>query len=56
MLVGRGDATRWKQIENEPKSLAWVFEIGDEIGSILEQFARKQVRRDEVKQAWRKWS
>jgi predicted DNA-binding protein with PD1-like motif len=34
--------TRWKQIEDEPKTFALIFETGDEIASVLQQFARGQ--------------
>jgi len=30
---------RWKQIEDEPKTFVLVFETGDEIASMLQQFA-----------------
>ena len=33
---------RWKQIEDEPKTFALIFETGDEIASVLQQFARGQ--------------
>jgi predicted DNA-binding protein with PD1-like motif len=33
---------RWKQIEDEPKVFALVFETGDEIASVLQQFSRQQ--------------
>jgi predicted DNA-binding protein with PD1-like motif len=33
---------RWKQIENEPKIFALIFETGDEITSVLQQFAKRQ--------------
>ena len=33
---------RWKQIENEPKIFALVFETGDEIASALQRFAKEQ--------------
>ena len=33
---------RWKQIEDEPKTFVLVFETGDEIASVLQQFARTQ--------------
>jgi uncharacterized protein len=33
---------RWKQIEDEPKTFALVFETGDEIASVLQQFASGQ--------------
>ena len=33
---------RWKQIEDEPKAFALIFETGDEIASVLQQFARGQ--------------
>ena len=32
---------RWKQIEDEPKTFVLVFEIGDEIASALQQFAKR---------------
>ena len=34
--------TRWKQIEDEPKTFALNFETDDEIASVLQQFAREQ--------------
>jgi len=34
---------RWKQIEDEPKTFVLVFETGDEIASVLQQFARDRV-------------
>ena len=33
---------RWKQIEDEPKTFVLIFETGDEIASVLQQFARDQ--------------
>ena len=33
---------RWKQMEDEPKTFVLVFEKGDEIASLLQQFAREQ--------------
>jgi predicted DNA-binding protein with PD1-like motif len=42
MVLGRGDIMRWKQIEDEPKTFVLVFETGDEIASVLQQFAREQ--------------
>jgi uncharacterized protein len=33
---------RWKQIENEPKVFALIFETGDEIASLLQQFSKNQ--------------
>ena len=33
---------RWKQIEDEPKVFALIFETGDEIASVLQEFARGQ--------------
>ena len=33
---------RWKQIEDEPKTFVLVFETGDEIASLLKQFAAGQ--------------
>jgi len=33
---------RWKQIEDEPKVFALIFDAGDEIASVLLQFAKKQ--------------
>ena len=33
---------RWKQIENGPKTFALIFETGDEIASVLQQFAKGQ--------------
>jgi predicted DNA-binding protein with PD1-like motif len=32
---------RWKQIENQPKVFALIFETGDEIASVLRQFAKE---------------
>ena len=32
---------RWKQIEDEPKTFALIFETGDEIASVLQQFAKR---------------
>jgi hypothetical protein len=37
-----GDVMRWKQIEDEPKVFALIFETGDEFESMLQQFARGQ--------------
>ena len=42
MALGKGDVMRWKQIEDEPKTFALIFETGDEIASVLQQFARGQ--------------
>jgi predicted DNA-binding protein with PD1-like motif len=33
---------RWKQIEDAPKAFALVFENGDEIANVLQQFAKTQ--------------
>jgi len=33
---------RWKQVEDEPKTFALIFETGDEIATVLQQFARRQ--------------
>ena len=33
---------RWKLIDDEPKSFALIFETGDEIAGVLQQFAKKQ--------------
>lgn len=33
---------RWKQIEDAPKTFVLVFETGDEIASLLQQFAAEQ--------------
>jgi uncharacterized protein len=33
---------RWKKIEDGPKTFVLVFETGDEIASVLQQFARVQ--------------
>ena len=33
---------RWKQIENEPKTFALIFETGDEIARVLQEFAKGQ--------------
>jgi predicted DNA-binding protein with PD1-like motif len=43
MALKRGDVMRWKQIENEPTTFALIFETGEEIASLLQQFARGQV-------------
>ena len=32
---------RWKQIEDAPKTFLLVFATGDEIASVLQQFARE---------------
>ena len=40
--MGKGNNMRWKQIEDEPKAFALIFETGDEIASVLQQFARGQ--------------
>jgi len=36
---------RWKQIEDEPKTLVLIFATGDEIAGGLRQFAKSQVLR-----------
>jgi predicted DNA-binding protein with PD1-like motif len=33
---------RWKQIEDKPKVFALIFEAGDEIASVLQQFAKEE--------------
>jgi hypothetical protein len=33
---------RWKQIENEPKAFALIFETGDEIAGVPQQFSKSQ--------------
>ena len=33
---------RWKQIEDEPKTFVLIFETGDEIASVLQQFASER--------------
>jgi uncharacterized protein len=33
---------RWKQIEDEPKTFALIFETSDEVASVLQQFAKRQ--------------
>jgi len=33
---------RWKQIEEEPKVFALIFDTGDEIASVLQQFSKHQ--------------
>jgi predicted DNA-binding protein with PD1-like motif len=33
---------RWKQIEDEPKTFVLIFETGDEIAIVLQQFASEQ--------------
>ena len=33
---------RWKQIEDEPKVFALVFETGDEMASVLQRFSKNQ--------------
>ena len=33
---------RWKRIEEEPKVFALIFETGNEIASVLQQFAKQQ--------------
>jgi predicted DNA-binding protein with PD1-like motif len=33
---------RWKQIQKEPDTLVLVFEAGEEIASVLQQFAREE--------------
>jgi uncharacterized protein len=42
MFVGTGDVMRWKQIEDAPKTFVLVFETGDEIARLLQQFAAEQ--------------
>jgi predicted DNA-binding protein with PD1-like motif len=42
MVLGKGDVMRWKQIEDEPKTFALIFETADEIATVLQQFARGQ--------------
>jgi len=32
---------RWKQIEDEPKVFALIFETGDEIASVLHRFSKE---------------
>ena len=41
-VLGKGVNMRWKQIEDEPKVFALIFETGDEIASVLQQFAKDQ--------------
>jgi hypothetical protein len=36
------EVMRWKQIENEPKTFILIFETGDEIASVLQQFTSGQ--------------
>jgi uncharacterized protein len=31
---------RWKQIKDEPKAFALIFETGDEIAGVLQQFSK----------------
>ena len=38
----KGDDMRWKQIENEPKVFALIFETDDEIASVLQKFSKEQ--------------
>jgi hypothetical protein len=33
---------RWKQIEDEPRTLVLVFKTGDETASLLRQFSKEQ--------------
>jgi predicted DNA-binding protein with PD1-like motif len=33
---------RWKQVEDEPHLFVLIFETGDEIASVLRQFAKRQ--------------
>jgi uncharacterized protein len=33
---------RWKQIDDEPKVFALIFETGDEIAGVLQQFSKDQ--------------
>jgi uncharacterized protein len=33
---------RWKQLEDQPKVFALIFETGDEIASVLQQFSKHQ--------------
>ncbi|MGA7217864.1 MAG: PPC domain-containing DNA-binding protein [Candidatus Sulfotelmatobacter sp.] len=33
---------RWKQIENQPKTFALIFETGDEIATVLKRFSKEQ--------------
>ncbi|MGD0511890.1 MAG: PPC domain-containing DNA-binding protein [Terriglobales bacterium] len=33
---------RWKQIEDEPRTFALIFDTGDEIAGVLQQFAKHQ--------------
>jgi len=42
MFSGTGAVMRWKQIEDEPKTFALIFETGDEIASLRSQFAAGQ--------------
>jgi predicted DNA-binding protein with PD1-like motif len=37
-----GDSMRWKQIEDDLKVFALVFETGEEIASVLQQFSKNQ--------------
>jgi uncharacterized protein len=41
VVLGGGEVMRWKQIEYEPKTFVLVFETGDEIASVLQQFAKE---------------
>ena len=40
--LGKGAHMRWKQIDDEPKVFVLIFETGDEIASVLRQFAKNQ--------------
>jgi uncharacterized protein len=42
MILTKGTNMRWKQIEKKPKTFVLIFEIGDEIASVLQQFAKQQ--------------
>jgi hypothetical protein len=42
MVLGRGDIMRWKQVDAEPKTFVLIFETGDEIAGVLQQFASEQ--------------
>jgi uncharacterized protein len=33
---------RWKKIEDEPKTFVLIFETGEEIANLLQQFAKRQ--------------
>jgi hypothetical protein len=45
---------RWKQIESQPKVFTLIFDTGDEIATVLQQFSKEQglaarvVRRDKT--------